>query len=430
MTNTAEFQNTMEQLFQNNALEDGLILKAKARAWDQFLEIGMPTSRTEVYQYVHLRSLLAHTYVSPPPTSISKEQIAAFIYPECTQSCLVFVNGQYHSTLSSVKDLPKKMVVTTLPESTKTYSAFLNNQWAKSVQEETDPFVLLNAALHQNGLFIYIPPKTVVEAPIQILNLIECKNAAFITPRMHLFAGQQAQASFLTTCANISSPHYCLNQSAELVLDEGAQITLTQLSLDHALEAWHFDALRATLKRNSSLKTVSFTNGSATVRHDYRIALTGENAEASLNGAWMLNAKSEAHTNVLMDHQAPHCRSMQLYKGAINDFSRSSFEGKILVRQAAQKTEAFQLNNNLLLGERCQADSKPNLEIFADDVKASHGATIGQIDDEQLFYMKTRGFPAEMAKNLLIASYFQEVVDKIPIKRLQHELIDRYVKKA
>ena len=139
-----------------------------------------------------------------------------------------------------------------------------------------------------------------------------------------------------------------MNTAVDCVIEEEAHVHYTQIALDEPSKAWHFDAFRATLKRNSTLKTVSMTEGGPTVRFDYRVALIGENAEASLNGVWLLNQNHEVHTHVIVDHQAPNCRSMQLYKGILNDFSHSSFEGKILVRQLAQKTEAFQLNNNLL----------------------------------------------------------------------------------
>ena len=200
---------------------------------------------------------------------------------------------------------------------------------------------------------------------------------------------------------------------------------------EHRL-AWHLDAFRATLKRDSYLKTVSVTEGGMTVRNDYRITLAGENAEALLNGIWMLSDKREAHANIFIDHQAPICRSFQLFKDVLTDFSRSSFEGKIMVRQAAQKTEAFQLNNNLLLNDHAHADSKPNLEIFADDVKASHGATFGQLDPDQLFYLKTRGFSDETAKNLLIYGFCEQVIELIPILSLRQEfshLVRNYLRK-
>ena len=155
------------------------------------------------------------------------------------------------------------------------------------------------------------------------------------------------------------------------------------------------------------------TEGSATVRYDYHVMLLGENSEASLSGVWMLSGKREAHTHVLMDHQAPHCRSLQLFKGVLNDTTHSSFEGKILVRQLAQKTEAYQLNHNLLLSDRALADSKPSLEIFADDVRCTHGPALGRMSDQQLFYLQARGLNQELATKLLSHAFINEVVDTI-----------------
>jgi Fe-S cluster assembly protein SufD len=246
-----------------------------------------------------------------------------------------------------------------------------------------------------------------------------------IMPRLHIFAGTQSQLALFSNKAILSGQGYCVNGVVDIAIEDDAHVRYTHVDFDEPSEVFHFEALRGYLKRNSTLKTVQATDGGLSVRHDYRVALTGENAEALLNGVWMLNGKNEAHYHVLMDHQAPLCRSMQLFKGALSAVSHSSFEGKILVRQAAQKTQAFQLNNNLLLSDRATADSKPNLEIFADDVKASHGATIGQLDEEQLFYMKTRGFDSVEAKNLLVHAFCKEVIDLITLPSLLKDVTQR-----
>jgi Fe-S cluster assembly protein SufD len=346
---------------------------------------------------------------------------------------LVFVNGHFSFPLSRTAALPKKLVLSNLKDAMKNYGSFLNNQWAKSIKEETDPFAALNAAMHQEGAFIYLPPKTIVEAPLQILHVVDMGDEPMLAmPRLHLFAGSQSQINLYSNQAILSGNSYFINAAVECSIEEEAHVKYIQAAFEEPADAWHFDAFRATLKRNSTLKTISATDGGPGLRFDYRVALAGENAEAMLNGTWLLGGKAEAHTHVIMDHQSPYCRSMQLYKGVLNDFSHSSFEGKILVRQAAQKTEAFQLNNNLLLSDRAAADSKPNLEIFADDVKASHGATVGQLDKEQLFYMKTRGFSLHEAQNILVKGFCKEVVDMIPLHSLASNInqrMERYLSK-
>lgn len=416
------FQTLLNNLYALNDQND-ILQKVRVKAWDHFLELGLPTRRDDVYRYVRLRNYFAQPYVASSVTQVNFDTIAKYVLPECQQSVIVFVNGHYQPSLSKLTALPKKVSVESLTSAMKTFSSFLNSQWARSLKEETDPFAVLNAALHKEGVFLYLPPKTVVEAPIQILNVIDTQSEAMLLmPRLQMFVGAQSEVSLVSTAVHLTGERYGINQVADVVIEEDAHVKLTQIACDKADDIWYFDAVRAILKRNSTFKTIAVTDGAATVRNDYRVALTGENAETSLNGVWMLNGKREAHTHVLIDHQAPNCRSNQLYKGALNDFSRSAFEGKILVRQAAQKTEAFQLNNNLLLSDRANADSKPNLEIFADDVKASHGATVGQLDKEQIFYMKTRGFSESSAKNLLVHGFCQEVIDLIPIESVQQEM--------
>lgn len=409
--------------------DSGAMQKIRAKAWDQFLELGLPDKQNEVFRYLRLRSFYAQNYVMSAALDISAKDIATYIFPECTQSVLVFVNGHYKVQLSNTQAFAKRAVIAPLSEAIRTYGTFLNNHWSRLLKDESDPFAVLNVALQRDGAFLYLPPNTVFEKPVQILNVIDTKNEnMMIFPSLHVFAGAQSEISLVNSLAHLSGSKYCLNQLTDFAIEDSAHVHLTQVAVDVAAEAWHFDAVRATLKRNCTFKTVAVTRGSATVRNDYRITLTGENSEALLNGLWFLADKREAHTHVLIDHQAPNCHSLQLFKGVLDDFSHSSFEGKILVRQAAQKTNAFQLNNNLLLSDRTMAESKPNLEIFADDVKASHGATMGQLDGEALFYLKTRGFTAAQAKNILVYGYCKEVIDLIKVPSLLG-VIDKQSKK-
>lgn len=416
------FKNLLENLRAQAHVSDPLE-KVRQKAWQHFLSLGLPSKQTEVYRYIKLRHLFSQSFYLASEKVLSAEQICHWIYPECRHSVVVFVNGHYSSQLSNLHALPAKVVISSLQEATQTYGAFLNNYWTKSLKEESDSFAALNGALHCKGAFLYFPPKSVVETPIQILHVVDQNDQLqMLMPRLQIFVGPHSDVRLISTQKNIATSGYFVNQVSEFVIDEGAHVHYTQVLCDEHPQAWHLDAVRATLKRDSTLKTVCVTEGSTTVRTDYKIALTGENAEALLNGVCMLSDKREAHAHVFMEHQAPFCRSYQLFKSVLNDFSRSSFEGKIMVRQAAQKTEAFQLNNNLVLNDHAHADSKPNLEIFADDVKASHGATVGQLDGDQLFYMKTRGFSDAEAKNLLVYGFCEQVIEMIPLLSLRKEI--------
>lgn len=420
-----DFLQLVTQLYGEIALKDGL-KRVRAKAWDRFLELGLPKRSLEVYSYIRLRNLFSRSFGPATVESLTKEQLVPYLYPECHNSVLVFVNGAFQPGLSSLANLPKKVVIDTLGEAMLSFGAFLDNHWTKTAKDEKDPFAILNAALHPSGAFIYLPPQTVVEQPIQILNLLtSAAQKSLVMPRVQVFAGRQAEVTLAETVIEMDCSGYCLNQVTDIVLEEGANVKFISESSSLSPDAWHFNALRSTLKRDSHLKAVSFTDGAMTVRNDYHVTLTGEGGDACLNGVSMLDEKREAHTNILIDHQAPNCRSNQLFKNVLTDIARSSFEGKIYVRQAAQKTEAYQLNNNLILSDKANADSKPNLEIFADDVKASHGATVGQLDAEQLFYCRTRGYSLDEARNLLVHGFCEEVIDLIPLPSVLQRLSDR-----
>jgi len=424
-TEQESFAKGLEELYVRFDAADPL-QKARAKAWEQFQELGLPGARSEVFRYIRLKQLFSRSFQDSAPSLIDKGRIEQLIYPECHQSAFVFVNGCYRPELSYTQGIPNRVVSLPLNQAVRTYGTLLNNTWGKEIKEEVDPFAILNLALHREGLFLYIPPKTLLEAPLQILHIVDCGSTPTVMmPRVQLFAGTQAELKIVSTVAYANCLGCWVNGMWDIAMDEGARLQLTQVNEKAPDDLWLFDALRASLKRDCMMKAVLVAEGAAGIRNDYKVSLNGENGEAQLNGISMLKEKREAHVHVIMDHQAPNCRSMQLYKNVLNDFGHSSFEGKIMVRQPAQKTQAFQLNNNLLLSDRAHADSKPNLEIFADDVKASHGATVGQVDAEQLFYMKTRGFSEVDAKNLLVYGFCQEVIQMIPVASVLEDVSSR-----
>jgi len=428
-TEIDNFQELLQCAF--DAFPQDPLSKVRNKAWDHFLEIGLPTRKSEVFRYVSLRSLYENAYETPQEIpAINPALIDSFILPECQNSVLVFVNGCYQPTLSRRSDIPQKVIVQPLEEAFKSFATFLQNHWNKAVKEEADPFAILNTALQKGGIFIYIPPKTIVEKPIQILHILHTQQKPLMLfPRLHLFAGNFSEALLCNTQGVLSGGSHWINAVTDFTLEEGAKIRYLQNSSQEPPKTLFFEAVRTQLKGDATFKTLNVTQGAECQRYDYKVTLQGENGEALLYGLWMGKGKNEVHTHVLMDHQAPHCHSFQFFKGVLDENSHSSFEGKILVRQAAQKTDAFQLNNNLVLSEGAAAESKPNLEIFADDVKASHGTTVGQLSEEELFYMKTRGFSAEAAKSLLVKGFCNEIIENIPMESIKiraEQISDQY----
>lgn len=390
------------------------LARLRAKGWDHFEELGLPSKKAEVFQYVNLNKLYAKqlTLGKVQPLAIENN-----ILPECKNSYIVFVNGQMDLSLSNLTGLPEKVIAIPLKDALKSFGSFINNQVAKHLQEEVDPFAALNAAFIQKALFFYVPPSVVLKNPLQIIHVVQGENQ-LICPRIEFFFGALSEAKVITTVVHQTASGNFFNSVTNFSLEEGAQIDYARVLFSEEPSGYHFDATRAYLKKDSKLESVIAETGSDTYRDDYKVALVGSNAEVHLNGVAMLKERLESHTHVLIDHQAPDCRSLQVFKNALDGYAKASFEGKIYVHKIAQKTQAFQLNNNLILNDGAKCDSKPNLEIFADDVKASHGATFGSLDDEQLFYLRARGISANEAKNLLIQGFCFEIIEKIKVPSL------------
>ena len=411
----ANMSSLMEQVKESSPLK---VLREKA--FDHFLELGLPEEKGGSFQYVPLNSLYKESFSIARSHSFSKEEVEALIYPEAKGSCLVFVNGFFEPSLSCAGALPKQIVVLNLSDAMRSYGTFLQNRWSKTLREDTDPFAILNLALHPQGAFIYVPPKIVLTAPIHCL-FLTTDSSQLSLPRLQLFIASHSEVKCITSTIGKGFS----NGVIDVALEEGARFSCVDSS--PSKEGSSFSSLKATLKRDSYLSALTLYPRKKLTRHSFQIALGGENAEALVQGGWMLKEKEETHVHVLMRHEAPSCRSMQKFKGVLDDASRSSFEGKIFVTPDAQKTEAYQLNNNLILGEYAVANSKPNLEIFADDVKASHGATVSELNPEELFYLTSRGIPKDIAKNLLVQGFIGELLQQVPYPSIVNQEL-AYVK--
>lgn len=425
MTQTShidKLENWCSLLFAKN--EQTNFSPFKEMAWNRLQKIGFPTKSSEAFQYVSLRklneSLESLELISQP--SFSAIDIDSFILEESRESVIVLKDGVFSPELSSI---PSCLIVYSLEEALKSpYGSFLKHRIQLLIQEEEDPFALLNASLSQGGVFIYVPSKTVLKMPLQILHVQTQKNRPYLGSRVHCFLGSQANIQIVSSFKHIfdeCSSTLC-NDFFDVSLEEQATVSHT-LCTEGDYKFWGFSSFRASLKKESSLHSFFATLGSFGFRRDYFVSLLGERSTVHLNGLTALRSSFESHVHVKVDHRAPYCTSHQFFKNVLGERSRSSFTGKIHVKRAAQKTEAYQLNQNLLLSDFATANTKPSLEIFADDVKASHGATVSQIDEEQLFYLKTRGISSLEAKSLLLIGFCAEVLDKIPVPSLREKMV-------
>ncbi len=414
------FASNLRSHFEARKSQD-LLDSWRQKGWERLNVLGLPDKTHSAFQYVPLRELYTHSFERPQEREVSKEEILSAVYPECRASYVVFVDGSLRTDLSDLSGLPSSIILLPLADAFSTYGNILNFRLQKTLTDEKDPFAALNLALHPKGGFLFIPPQLELKTPIQCVHVSSSESATALLshPRLHVFIGAHSRVKWI--CSSSGNSAHFFNHYTDVSIEEGASFHSVQVILPQE-NSWHFETLRATVKKDGQLNALSVTTGAKTVRQDFRVALVAPGASAKLQGIAMLNKSCHSHVHVLMDHQAPHTESSQLFKGILNHLSRSSFEGKIYVHPEAQKTQAYQLNNHLILEEGAMAYAKPNLEIFADDVKASHGATVAQIDPTQLFYLKTRGIDQQLAKQLLISGFCQELLTQIPHLSIAQEM--------
>lgn len=396
-------------------------------SWKKLQEVGLPDKTKEAFGYFPLLKLyeaLGKKYPSLE-TSVEPIEVESLVLPECRDSCLVFVDGVFSMEHSRRRNIVESVQILPLEQALRgSYGTFLKHRMQMWLQQEEDPFSLLNGTLCLGGVFLYIPPKVVLQHPIQLLCIQTKEAPRFSHPRVHVFAGSQSQVSLVRTIEGGESGSF-YNGFLDVAVEDRAVVSLVDSSgKGHKL--WGFESVRATLKKEAVFRSILATFGSEAMRHDYRVSLLGEGADASLVGIAGVLPGNQSHVHIHMDHSAPHCRSNQLFKNALLARAKASFTGKIYVKRAAQKTMAYQLNKNLLLEETAFVYSKPNLEIFADDVKASHGSTTAQLDSAQKQYLQMRGITAQEASALLTQGFFQEVLLDIQPASLRHKLQAQY----
>jgi len=280
----------------------------------------------------------------------------------------------------------------------------------------------LNTAFLQSGLFLWIPKGINVETPIQVTFVTDAEQpdtASF--PRLLVVAEENSSATLIESFVSTTESRYFTNAVAEIVLKEGARLEHYRMQRE-SQEAFHTSVTSASLGRSSSYDTTSINLGAKLSRHDVSVVLDHEGAECWVDGLYLVGADQHTDTHSVIDHQQPHCTSHQLYKGILDGNSRAVFNGKVFVREGAQKTDALQTNKNLLLSQQARVDTKPQLEIYADDVKCAHGAAVGQIDQEELFYLLARGINPELARSLLTYGFAEEVIGKIKIESIRSQL--------
>ena len=393
----------------------------RREAIDAFARTGFPTTRNEEWRFTNVAPLAERQFRPVvAPAHAARADVEKFLFPGLNGSRLVFVNGHYAPEHSAVAALPKGTRVESLAAALRSDPGFVLRHVAARARPEDDPFTVLNTAFVQDGAFIYLPDGTQLEEAIHLMFLAS-GGEELQNPRNVIVTGRDCRLSIVETYHTTGTPLYWTNVVSEVVLGEKTVLEHDKLQAE-SVHAFHVGTTNIAQAAGSRVTSNSIAFGGAIVRNNVNVRLGGEQSECTLNGLSVATGTQLIDNHTAIDHAMPNCASHELYKAIHDGKSRGVFNGKIFVRQDAQKTDAKQTNKTLLLSDDATIDTKPQLEIFADDVKCTHGATVGQLDEDQVFYLRSRGIAEDEARDILTFAFASDVAGRVHVDPLRDQL--------
>lgn len=392
----------------------------------RFGECGFPTVRDEDWRFTNVAPLARLPFrpvMKRAADGLTPETLAQFPLGALAATRLVFVNGHFAPPLSDLGAPSDGLVISSLADVLARDPATLEPHLAHYARaEEQSAFAALNAAFFQDGAFIQVPADHTVAQPVHLVYVTMATESGTTThPRNLILAAAGSRLTVVESYVATAGTAYLTNAVTEIVAGEGAAVEHCKFQ-DESTAAFHISALHAKLGRGCNFISHSIATGARLCRNNLRTELAGEGLEAILNGLYLTKGDQLADHHMVVDHAQPRCASHEYFNGILDDKSKGVFHGRILVRPDAQKTDAKQTNKNLLLSDSATINTKPQLEIYADDVKCTHGATVGQLNEESIFYLRARGIGADMARRMLIHSFASEIIERIRHRPLREEL--------
>lgn len=378
----------------------------------RFKKLGLPTLKDEEWKYTDVSPIAAKKFRIAEKAEIAETKEFNDYISE-TDIAVVFVNGFFSEKYSQIDRLPKNVSILSFADIKAEKKQGASLLLSEPAPSNEDAFAALNRALLQDGLVIDIADKVICDKLIHIVHIVSGNKDDIVTlPRLFVSLGKSAEAEILESYVSFSNSSYFTNAVTDVYLNEDAKLRLYKAQKESA-NAFHVGNMCVSQKRNSQFETFSFSTGGQLTRNNLRVILNGEGAGATLNGLYAVGENQLVDNHTTVEHRMPNCLSNQLYKGILDGNAKAVFNGKILVSQIAQQTNSYQLNKNLLLGKDCQINTKPQLEIFADDVRCTHGATIGQLNEDEMFYLLTRAIPKTVAVKMLSRGFVDDIFNKI-----------------
>jgi Fe-S cluster assembly protein SufD len=410
--------------FERETNQPKWLLPLRKAGLARFGELGLPTLKDEDWRFTNIAPIAKLPFRPAFETtdSVKADALKDFTFARLPGVKLVFVNGQFAPSLSSVTGHSSGVKAGSLAMALSTDAAFLEKHLGRYAQNADNGFTALNQAFFLDGGFVHVPAGKIVEEPIQFIYIsTAAQNGATFNPRNLVIAEANSSVTILESYVSLGGSNYFTNAVTELVAGDNARLEFVKYQ-DEAADAFHIAAFHGEFGRASNVNVHSFALGAKISRNNIRTKLAGEGLECILNGLYLTRGEQLADHHMIVEHAQPHCASHEYFNGILDDKSKGVFHGRILVRPIAQKTDAKQTNKNLLLSNDATADTKPQLEIYADDVKCTHGATIGQLNDESIFYLRSRGLAPETARRMLIHAFAGEIIERIKHEPAREEL--------
>ena len=390
----------------------------RSRGAAKFAALGLPTVRDEEWRFTNVAPIGAIDFTPAGQISGTAGRLTGFAYTDAPIR-LVVVNGRFDTTLSRTKGLPAGVHACSLADALRDHADVVQRYFGQLADLNTRSFTALNTAFVEDGAFIHVPEGVVVDTPIHVVFVTGGEGAHVMAhPRTLIVAAAGGQVTVIESYVGTAGETYLSNAVSEVFVGENAGVTHYKVQ-EESLEAFHVAALHVHTSRSARFSSHSFSLGGRIARNDASAILDGEGGDCTLNGLYLADRDRLIDNHTTIDHAKAHCGSHEVYKGILGGTSRAVFNGKIIVRQDAQKTDAKQTNRALLLTDTAVINTKPQLEIFADDVKCTHGAAIGQLDEDAIFYLRARGLTHADARDMLIHAFAAQVLDGVTVEPLR-----------
>ncbi len=418
----SHIQNEYDKLYKSNSAPEWLT-KVRARGIASLHQSGLPTNLDEEWRFFNFPSIYGNEFSIPDGTlgvTVTKAEIEKYTLKNTDAYLLVFLNGRFRKDLSDVETDEKNFKFCTLSSLSTAGRLPFDNLLVKHIGLENNPFTELNSALLTDGAYLAIPDDMRLAKPVHILHLTTGSEKLAVSPRNIIAIGENCHATILESYVGDCADYFS-NSVTEIVVGESSIANHYKLQKESD-SAVHVGTVYAYQHKGSQFTSCTIAVGSKVNRNNVHVFLSDENIECTLNGLYLGNGKQLIDNRTRIDHAKPNCRSWEVFKGILDDNSSGVFNGKIYVHQDAQKTDAKQTNRVLLLSDDAKINTKPELEIFADDVKCTHGATVGQLDGEAMFYLRSRGIDYKSAYAILTKAFAADVIDTISIKSLKEEV--------